>query len=355
MAYKLECSDKALESLLFWIQKFTKYKMGTMSNSKVANNECIAGCIKKINSSNLSRPALASIIKEARNAGMPAVNSVTYPIFSLYDHLKSIELESLRTLNEEIIIDFLISSTSSLSDATKKNWKASIISFFHFIEENNEEEDGRVHLFRIRLKNWAGLKGRSGEKLPSHMDIDEINRFLLELERFEFSSEKIKHRNLLIIKIILYSGVRVSEALGLKTKDIHLEGNEYSLTVKGKGNKPRIVLIKKDLIKKDFNLWMEEKSVTADFIFHTRDSSLNKPLTQAYVSRTVEKVLMSAGIRKSKNGAHMLRHSYATLLYLKTKDLVLLQETLGHADISTSRKYTHFDKDKLRAATGIFS
>ena len=50
----------------------------------------------------------------------------------------------------------------------------------------------------------------------------------------------------------------------------------------------------------------------------------------------------------------MLRHSFATLLYSKHKDLILVQEALGHADINTSRIYTHFDKDRLRKTTEIF-
>ena len=49
----------------------------------------------------------------------------------------------------------------------------------------------------------------------------------------------------------------------------------------------------------------------------------------------------------------MLRHTFATLLYLKSKDLVLVQEALGHASLDTSRIYTHFDKDKLYKAASI--
>ena len=71
------------------------------------------------------------------------------------------------------------------------------------------------------------------------------------------------------------------------------------------------------------------------------------------MSRIVENILRSCGIKKEKNGAHMLRHTFATLLYNKSKDLVLVQETLGHASLDTSRIYTHFDKDKLHKAASI--
>ena len=46
----------------------------------------------------------------------------------------------------------------------------------------------------------------------------------------------------------------------------------------------------------------------------------------------------------------MLRHTFATLLYQKNRDLVLVQEALGHSDLNTSRIYTHFDKERLKIA-----
>jgi integrase/recombinase XerD len=49
----------------------------------------------------------------------------------------------------------------------------------------------------------------------------------------------------------------------------------------------------------------------------------------------------------------MLRHTFATMLYLKKKDLVLVQEALGHASLDTSRIYTHFDKERLKEAAGV--
>ena len=64
--------------------------------------------------------------------------------------------------------------------------------------------------------------------------------------------------------------------------------------------------------------------------------------------------IITANINKSKKGPHFLRHTFASLLYMKSKDLVLVQEALGHADINTSRIYTHFDKDKLKVAMDIF-
>lgn len=120
--------------------------------------------------------------------------------------------------------------------------------------------------------------------------------------------------------------------------------------IRAKGNKYRVVMIKKELI---YDLL---KNVSINYMSKDALLFVNKkgtPLTQSYVSRIVEQLLFRAGIRKQKNGAHMLRHTFATLLYKKQKDLVLVQEALGHASLNTSRIYTHFDNDKLKLAAQV--
>ena len=109
-------------------------------------------------------------------------------------------------------------------------------------------------------------------------------------------------------------------------------------------------MVKSHLIDEHLNA-MEINYINQDgYIFVNRNG---ERLTQAYVSRIVEQILFQAGIRKGKNGAHMLRHTFATMLYKKQKDLVLVQEALGHASLDTSRIYTHFDSDKLKLAAKV--
>ena len=110
-------------------------------------------------------------------------------------------------------------------------------------------------------------------------------------------------------------------------------------------------MIKESIIKRDLDDWLQIRCCENNLLFCNQKGT---PLSQAYMYTTVEKILLEAGIRKEKNGNHMLRHTFATLLYQKSKDLILVQESLGHADINTSRIYTHFDKSKLVLTTDIF-
>ncbi|PCM56637.1 hypothetical protein CP502_07700, partial [Campylobacter sp. BCW_8712] len=109
----------------------------------------------------------------------------------------------------------------------------------------------------------------------------------------------------------------------IKMGDISEENDLYIIRIRAKGNKYRVVMIKKELI---YDLL---KNVSINYMSKDALLFVNKkgtPLTQSYVSRIVEQLLFRAGIRKQKNGAHMLRHTFATLLYKKQKDLILVQE-----------------------------
>ncbi len=255
----------------------------------------------------------------------------------------------MKEIDEEVIIDFLAVHTSKLSDATKKNYRMAILSLFKYIDKQNKDDDDNSFVYGFELKNWAGLGGSRGQKLPTYMHDEEIRRFLNAIEETSFKIYA-QAKNRLIIKTILYTGMRVSEALGIKLKDMIIENDCYIFRVSGKGNKQRIAMIKTTYIDKDMKEWLDIRSNETPLLFHSRT---NKPMNQQDVSYIMDKMLLYAGIRKEKNGAHMLRHTFATRLYQKNHDLILVQEALGHADLNTSRIYTHFDKDRLRAATSV--
>ena len=261
--------------------------------------------------------------------------------------MKFYELSSLKQIDEELLSEILASTTGGLSDASKKNYRISVINFFAFLDKQNEE-DGKAHVFDINLKNWGGVSGNKGQKLPEFMGEEEVKKFLEAIEESDFKQNS--NRNKLIIKVIIFTGIRVSEALNLKRKDITEDGDLFIIRIRGKGNKYRIVMIKRHLIEAHLN------AIAINYINKEGYLFINKKgtrLTQAYVSRIVEQILFKAGIRKEKNGAHMLRHTFATMLYKKQKDLVLVQEALGHASLNTSRIYTHFDSDKLKLAAKV--
>lgn len=350
MRYELDFMNSFKKTLLFWIERFVRNKLTTLSNRQVTDKNKLAMIIQSLVKGTKSIDELSLIVKDARNIGLAGINTYFNPLFKLYNFTLNLGLASMKEIDEELLSDFLASETSALSDASKKNHRIALLALFSYIDKQNQNEDGSSYLFKIELKNWGGLSGKSGTKLPSFMNKSEIDKFLNAIDTYEFS-DNTSYRNRLILKIIIYTGIRVSEILNLKIKDIFKEDNVYLLQIKGKGNKPRVVMIKSSIIENDLKHWLDMRVCNSDLLVCNQKG---EKLTQAYISRIVENILISVGIRKEKNGAHMLRHSFATLLYAKHHDLILVQEALGHADINTSRIYTHFDKDRLYKTTEIF-
>ncbi len=346
MRYPIDNKNNFNNNLLFWLDRFVKSKLTSLSNRYVNDNEKLSLIIGRLNQGTSSIDELKQLTKDARNIGLIGINTYINPLEKFYRYIVKFAYESIRELDEEVLSEFLASQTGSLSDATKKNYRMAVVAFFGFIDKQNEDNKGNSHQFRIELKNWGGLKTSHANKLPSHMHDKELKRFLDAIETTEFK-DYAQAKNRLLIKTILYSGMRVSEALGLHVKDMVLEDGFYVFQIRGKGNKPRIAMIKLNYIKKDLQEWLHVRDESSLFLFQSRTA---KPLTQSYVSYIMDKILLKAGVRKEKNGAHMLRHTFATKLYQKNRDLVLVQEALGHADINTSRIYTHFDKERLKTA-----
>ena len=347
MKYPLDCKDSFDSSFIFWLTRYVKFKLSSLSNKELRDPKALASVNFALSREIKNIEQLDGLVKSARNAGLTGINTYFNPLKKIYETMKFYELSSLKQIDEELLSEILASTTGGLSDASKKNYRISVINFFAFLDKQNEE-DGKAHVFDINLKNWGGVSGNKGQKLPEFMGEDEVKKFLEAIEESDFKQNS--NRNKLIIKTIIFTGIRVSEALNLKRKDITEDGDLFIIRIRGKGNKYRIVMIKRHLIEDHLN------TIAINYINKEGYLFINKKgtrLTQAYVSRIVEQILFKAGIRKEKNGAHMLRHTFATMLYKKQKDLVLVQEALGHASLNTSRIYTHFDSDKLKLAAKV--
>jgi len=348
MRYEIDFLDSFDKTLLFWIQNFVRYKLTTLSNRQVKDKDTFQEILQMLTTDMKNMQELKTLAKKARSIGLIGINTYINPVEKIYYEFCKLGFSSMKEIDEEFIIDFLAVQTSSLSDASKKNYRMAVLALFKYIDKQNQDSLGNSYVYNIELKNWGGLGGARGDKLPIFMHDEEIKRFLEALETSVFKPYS-QAKNRLLIKVILYTGMRVSEALGIKIKDMYLDNEYYVIKISGKGNKQRIAMIHEKYIKNDLEQYQNYQGSSA-LLFTSRTG---KSLTQPYVSYIMDKILLQAGIRKEKNGAHMLRHTFATRLYKKNKDLILVQEALGHADLNTSRIYTHFDQDRLKAATSV--
>ncbi|MBI2095726.1 MAG: site-specific tyrosine recombinase XerD [Candidatus Omnitrophica bacterium] len=149
------------------------------------------------------------------------------------------------------------------------------------------------------------------------------------------------------LELMYATGLRVSEAAGLKTGDVHWE--QGILRVRGKGDKERIVplgrVARRSLeryLQKVRGEWLRGRSEEALFV-----TRRGRRMSRQAVWQILKKYARLTGIRK-KVYPHILRHSFATHLLENGADLRVVQELLGHADIATTQIYTHVDKSRLK-------
>ncbi|GAA7785066.1 tyrosine recombinase XerH [Helicobacter pylori] len=352
MKHPLEELKDPIENLLLWIVRFLRYKCTSLSNSQVKDQNKVFECLNELNQA-CSASHLEKICKKARNAGLLGINTYALPLLKFYEYTKKISLKSLKSIDEVLLAEFLSVYTGGLSLATKKNYRIALLGLFSYIDKQNQDENEKSYIYNITLKNISGVNQSAGNKLPTHLNNEELEKFLEGIDKIEMSA-KVRARNRLLIKIIVFTGMRSNEALQLKIKDFTLENGCYTILIKGKGDKYRAVMLKAFHIESLLKEWLIERElypVKNDLLFCNQKGSA---LTQAYLYKQVEHIINFAGLRREKNGAHMLRHSFATLLYQKRHDLILVQEALGHASLNTSRIYTHFDKQRLEEAASIW-
>lgn len=142
--------------------------------------------------------------------------------------------------------------------------------------------------------------------------------------------------------IVLYStGLRISELVNLKIKNIDFD--ERTMVIRGKGEKDRIVLF--DLKAKEAMLeYLEKRIKDSDYLLVNR---YGNHLSSRYIQMMIKKYASKVGIEK-KVTPHVLRHSYATHLLKNGVDIRVIQQLLGHTNLSTTQIYTSVDMKTIK-------
>jgi integrase/recombinase XerD len=150
------------------------------------------------------------------------------------------------------------------------------------------------------------------------------------------------------VELLYASGLRISELANAKLENLNLE--ERILRVTGKGNKTRLVPIGRRACEAMAAYLSTErpklvKARTSSEVFL---STRGTKLTTVRLWQIVKQRAQHSGL-ETNIYPHLLRHSFATHLLGNGADLRIIQEMLGHADISTTQVYTHVDQQRLKA------
>jgi integrase/recombinase XerD len=222
-----------------------------------------------------------------------------------------------------------------LAPASMKLIVVALKIFFRFLKMRSMTEKDPAELLTLpRLTRF----------LPETLNQVQVNR-LLEVN---IQGRPFPLRDRAILELFYASGLRISELTGARLENLNLQ--ERIIRVVGKGSKTRLVPIGRiacDAI--DQYLTQERVHLigrkTGSEVFLSRHG---KKLTTQRVWQIIKEIAASAGFDTNVY-PHLLRHSFATHLLANGADLRVIQELLGHADISTTQIYTHVDQSHLKA------
>jgi len=180
--------------------------------------------------------------------------------------------------------------------------------------------------------------------LPTVLSKEQTRRLFLGMDAHDFVSA----RDTAILELFYASGIRLSELVNLRLRDIQFRNKLISVV--GKGNKQRILPLGKmsqEALKIYLHYYEQEfeKPRNDDPLFVSR---LGKKISVRNVRLRVEKYLKEVSDGAKKNSPHVLRHSFATHLLDEGADLESVRMMLGHESLSTTQIYTHIKMERLK-------
>ena len=186
---------------------------------------------------------------------------------------------------------------------------------------------------------------QKGLHLPKFLSVQDVDKLLEQPNLGTLDG----YRDKTMLETLYATGMRVSELVSVPLRNVDLK-MQY-LIVMGKGSKERMLPLGRTALK-----CLERYiSVVRPQLLHGKPEEVQElfvtswggPMTRQRVNELIEGYAKDAGITKRVT-PHMLRHSFATHLLNNGTDLRVVQELLGHADISTTQIYTHMDMERLR-------
>ena len=235
-------------------------------------------------------------------------------------------------INKDIVNKYMQNLyDKNIKKSTISRKLSSLRSFYNYLYNEN----------KIERNYFATIKNPKKENsLPKFVkDIDKM--FNIPDTRTE-----IGQRNLLIIRMLYATGLRVSELVNIELSDIDI--NERTIKILGKGSKERIVVFgnnTQEILKlylNDGRLKLKRKN--NNYLFLNKDG---ERLSDRYIRKIINDIIIKASITMHVS-PHMLRHTFATDMLNNGADLVSVKDLLGHSSLNTTSIYTHVTDEKIR-------
>lgn len=225
-------------------------------------------------------------------------------------------------------IEQYLSGLSLVSKRSQARFLSSLRSFFNWLVLEGSITDNPCDKIE---------SPKLGHYLPEVLSVEEVEAMMAAVDLSTWQGL----RDRAILEILYGCGLRVSEAVGLKLSCLYFD--EGYIRVIGKGDKERLVPVG-EMAADAVNAYLERRpqpfdAESDDIVFLNR---FGRPLSRQSMFKMVKTMALLADVRKEIS-PHTLRHSFATHLVENGADLRLVQEMLGHENLTTTEIYTHID------------
>ncbi|MDP3980335.1 MAG: tyrosine recombinase XerC [Chlamydiota bacterium] len=268
-----------------------------------------------------------------RNFSQHTISNYTRDIRQFFSYVKTHEPGSMDITKIDLYVlrRYLgLMQRKLLNRASVLRKMASLRSFFKYLVQNGEMPANPM---------MAISSPRGTRRLPKFLTIDEVNRLLDSVP----IGRKETLRDRAVLELLYSTGIRVSELAGLNVDAIDFSAE--MIRVMGKGRKERIVPMG-SYAAKALQEYLKQRTASesrkAVFV-----NKFGNRMTVRGVQRVIEKYAIVSGL-KGRLTPHTLRHSCATHMLDQGADLRLIQEMLGHVNLSTTQIYTHVTAEKLK-------
>ncbi len=289
--------------------------------------------------------AFLAMLSAERGAAKNTLEAYQRDIADYEDHLADTGVGLLRAGSEEIRAYLAALTARGLKPASTARRLSAVRQLHKFLyAEGLRADDPTVAL--------SGPK--RGQPLPKILSIQEVDRLLaVSAEGVEDPDrplmERIRVARMAALLEALYAtGLRVSELVSLPASAARVK--DRLIVVRGKGGKERLVPLNgraKEAFARYLALRDEAMLQTGGPWLFPADSASGHLTRQAF-ARDLKACAIAAGLRPDRVSPHVLRHAFASHLLHNGADLRVVQQLLGHADISTTQIYTHVLDDRLK-------
>ena len=263
------------------------------------------------------------------------IEAYSLDLSEFLNFLRQVGIDEMASVDTAVLLKHLIFlRDSGLGPRSRARHLVTLRGFFRFLVHEKLLNQDPVRLIDMP---------KSGLRLPVVLSVKDIEKLLNAPD----NTKPKEARDAAMIELLYAAGLRVSELVGLKLRDVNLEAG--FVRVFGKGSKERVVPIGL-YAKEKIIAYLEKfrplllKEHISPYLFVGRPG---KPMTRQGFWKLLRRYVQRAGIRKNVT-PHSLRHSFASHLLEGGADLRAVQVMLGHVDISTTQIYTHVARERLK-------